>query len=66
MIDHPRRLLKNQGGGNGELVDCHVIPADRVLYSARLHSRAIDGLERSGPRAQRRDKVRKAFPQAKE
>jgi len=35
-------------------VDCYMIPAHRVLYSARLHSRALDGLERSGPRAWRR------------
>ena len=34
---------------------------DRVLYSARLHSRAIDDLKRSGPRAQQRDRAREAF-----
>jgi len=37
--DGSGRLLKNPWGGNGELVDCHMIPAGRVLYSAGLHSR---------------------------
>jgi len=52
-----------------------MIPAAQVLYPAGGgqvgkttpgRGRAIDGLERSGPRVWRRDKVREAFLRAKE